>query len=255
MAPIGISGSNLIVPPRPAPISLSGVGFPNLPSARIIPIPAFALSSGENDVYTVPSGKRAVIAGTITNLSGGALNVTYQFKNGGTYYKIVIISIANNSQLQIIPFNTFPILESGESFSLLTAGIGLNFAGYAIIFDNTEQLSSPKILSLSNGDNTLFTCPAGRVAYILNVISSNALIRVFNDSGAARTYTMNVVPSFGSPSSVNQINIPTSTADKTQLNTVNEGVGMNTGDSINVNATSGTATQTSWIPNLVTRPV
>lgn len=235
---------------------VSGVGFPSLSSAKITPIPAAALASGENDLYTVPTGKRATIAGVITNISGGAVNQTDQIKNGGVYYKMnALVSRANNSQTAYIPFNSLPILEAGESFAFLTSGTGLNFAGYVIVFDTTESLSSPKILTLANGANALYTCPAGSVAYPMNVAGSNALIRCFNDSGGARTYTLNVVASGGSPSTTNQINIPVSTADQVLLNNTIEAVGMNAGDFININTTAGTATQTAYIPNMVTLPV
>lgn len=239
----------------PSTSGLSGVGFPTLNSAKITPIPAAALASGENDLYLVPAGKRATIAGVITNISGGAINITSQIKSGGTYYKITgLASLANNAQTVFVPFNTLPILEAGESFAILTSATGINFAGYVIIFNNTEALSSPKILALSNGANTLYTCPAGSACYVTNVTGANALLRCFNDSGGARTYTFNVVASGGSPSTTNQINIPAATNDQVQLNNVNEAVGMNALDFINITTTAGTATQTAYIPNMITVP-
>src|ERR1051325_6245700 len=104
--------SSLIVPPRRG---FFGGGYPNLLTVKIIPIRTTVLGNGQNDLYTVPTGKRASISYTVTNESGGAINHTFQIKISGTYYTFVATAsvINNTTGIQSNALNTCPIAEAG----------------------------------------------------------------------------------------------------------------------------------------------
>lgn len=237
--------------------ALSGLGFPALPSAYVVPIPATALASGENDIYTVPTGMRATLALSVTNISGLSVNQTNQIKVGGNYFQVGTLgAIVNNSQGTLsIPFNTLPILEAGESFSQLTSATGLTVFGYAIVFSNTEPLLSPKLTTLAAGNNTIYTCPAGKVAFITNVGGSNAILRIYNASGNTRTYSYNAVPAGGSVSSSNQLMAAFTLANLTQSSQTNNQAGLAATGFISLNSDSSAAGQVAYIPNIVELPV
>src|SRR5438270_13421936 len=51
--------------------------------------PTLALASGNNDLYTAPAGKRALVrSGVAYNSSGGAISFYHLLKSGGNYYQL-----------------------------------------------------------------------------------------------------------------------------------------------------------------------
>lgn len=223
-------------------------GTTSLASAKIVPFTTSTLSSGENDFYTCPANKRAVVAFSLINLSGGSITETGQLKVNGVYYTVSpVTSLANNTSNVIAnAFSTYPCAEAGEGFSVLCTGSGLTLTGYAIEFDATEPFKGPKIMALASGDNTLYTAPAGKSAIPCQGNAFTARVLIFNGTAGTRTYSINVVPRGSSPSTSNQ-GTPTYTATTGTLSTqANPICGLNPGDFLSVNSDSSLSGQVCW---------
>lgn len=246
--------SSIIIPPLNG---FYGVN-PIIRNGRIIPIRTTVLGNGQNDFYTVPTGKRAAVSYTISNQSGGALNHTFQIKIAGVYYTFIFVQTANNNTTTLISnaFNTPPVAEAGDIFSILTTGAGLVLSGFIIEFPTSNPIRSPRLLSLTSGDNTLYTCPVGRVATIGDYRSGNAgLLKYINSTGGARTIHWNVVKKGGTPSAgVNQITTNISAADATGNLQQGSYASLAAGDFISINTNSSLATQIAFVNNLVELP-
>jgi hypothetical protein len=239
------------------PPGLAGVGFPPLPSAKIAAIINTGQSaSGNVDFYTVSAGHRGTIALSVTNLSGGSVNTTPEVKIGSTYYPVNALSAnTNNGTSQFATaFNFYPILEAGQTFSVLTSATGLQFYGYVIEFSNTEPLSSPSVPALASGNNTIYTCPSGHRCYISNVVGTNALLRIMNSSGGTRTYSWNAVPSGGTVGAGNQLQAAFTVTNGTLSSQSGSTPGLGPGDFLSVNSDAGTAGQFCWIMSMITLP-
>ncbi|HRH54653.1 MAG TPA: hypothetical protein PLN38_15095 [Chitinophagales bacterium] len=156
-----------------------------------------SLASGNNDLYTVPAGKRALIsAGTnIYNNTGGAINCYRQIKVSGSYYRISATTSATANALTLVNSSIPIILEAGESIVINAASTGCTAHQLIIEFDNTSTYKSPKILSLANGDNTLYQVPANYMAFLPTPntgagVQLTPSLCVFNSSGGLRTYVL-----------------------------------------------------------------
>lgn len=208
------------------------------------------IGSGDIDVYTVPSGRKAIITGsTAYNTAGTTTTLFHQIKVGGTYYRISSNSTVNTiTGTNIVLPNI--VLEAAEVYAINTSQAGLNLALRIIEFDQSSPLKSPKILTLSNGNNTLYTCPSGKTAMMIasnvEIGDGGASHNYVNNSGAAKTITWNAVPSGGSPGSTNQVSASTSVNDDTRNAVSNGPVSMEPGDFIVINTSAGDATQTAW---------
>jgi hypothetical protein len=256
--PIDRAGANFsLTAGSIASLGISGSTFTSLPSAKIGGTFAITTGTGDNDIFTVPAGKRATVQLTIVNNTGGNLNEIPKVKSGGVYYQSgALVSRVNLTTSQYIAFNTFPILEENEIFSLNYSGPGVVVFGYAITFDNTEALKSPKILALTSGDQTIYTCPTGKKALVTNMSGAgNGPMRVYNGTAGLRTYTWNDVPSGGSVSAANRLYSPFT------VNTITLGSsqttacpGLSAGDFLSINSDSALAGQFAYILNLVEVP-
>lgn len=213
-------------------------------------------ANGNNDVYTVPANRAAIVFGlTVANFGPNNPNYYTQFKSGGTYYQWTAAAAAgatpsNSANIGVAVF----MLAAGEILSLHTDAIGMS-AWYTVIeFDSaTTNITRGFITSLSNGSNTLYTVPAGKTARVMPKIgvgtAANLLfggILVFNSSGGTITYTFYAVPSGGSTGVTNELAVLTTVANLT-LNTAFISGGMSAGDFLVVNASAGTATQTAMV--------
>ncbi len=230
--------------------------LPILPSGKIAQVFNQATVNGNNDLYTVPAGKRAVLAGSALNQSGGSLNVINQLKINGAYVQVAVTAaVANNASLNLIPFNTLPIAEAGETISLNCNGV-LHLFAAIILLDQNDGVRSPKLTTLNAGDNLVYTCPANRIAFITNGSNSgNAPVRSFNQSGGTRTYKLRCVPNGQAPSDTFNLSAAWTTANGVSTNQViAEPAFMSPGDYLSLNVDAGTATQFFYLLNLVEFP-
>jgi hypothetical protein len=222
-------------------------------SAVIASVINIATVNGNNDLFVVPQGKRAMLSATIYNQSGGALTYTPQVKINGVYIQYFgPLTANNNTGVVLLPFNTTMVAEAGETISINCSGI-MQLFGSILLFDATDGILTPKLTTFQTGDNTIYTCPPGKYAYMTNFSNAgNSIIRTFNNSGATRTYKIRCVPFGVAPSDTYLVTASFTTANGVVTNTTIAGMlSMKPGDYININVDAGTAAQFAYIVNLV----
>jgi hypothetical protein len=223
-------------------IKLTGVSYPRVFGSN--------LSTGDNDLYTVPANKRAYVYQIVTSYNASDGNIVFhpQIKVSGTYYRVntdqTVATLATGTTGGVGTIGM--VLNAGESLSVnSTTNNGLNIQFQVIEFDDTSNLYSARILSLSNGSNTLLTVTAGKTAMILgpSITAATNGLNIYNDSGGALNYNIYNVPSGGSEGSEYKLYNNTSV---NQLSAKALTPSLNAGDFIVVNTSAGTATQTVW---------
>lgn len=211
-----------------------------------------SFSTGENDVYTCPTGKKAlVLTMQFFNSSGSSPNVICKMKVSGTYYRASATTAINNgtstSIRAVIP------LEAGDSLSLnFSTGIACNVAIAILEFDSVAPVKFVRLLgTLINGDNTLYTCPAGYTATPLSLIdfsksgsTGTGSLNFANDSGGSLTLVTNVVPSGGSVSANNKFS--SQAASNAAVTAPTAPFNLEAGDFVSINSGSNSANQAAW---------
>lgn len=205
-------------------------------------------SSGDNTVYTVPTGKSAyVIAGRAHNTAGSSRTLYTGIEVSSTVYRMssnISVGAGLDQDLQ----GGF-VLNAGEKLIVNSTGTVVNISFQIIEFEK-GNLKTSRVLSLSNGDNTIFTVPAGKTAMIVNPsgthIDNGASVNVVNDSGGALNYQVYNVPNGGSSGSTNLMSQSTAVNDNTRTD-FSFATSLDAGDFIVVNTSGGTTTQTAWV--------
>ena len=210
------------------------------------------LASGNNDLYTVPANKRAMIASYSSyNQSGGTIIFFTQIKIGGVYYRVEAnISLGT---LGTASSSTTPhiFLEAAESIAVNTDLVGLNINYKVIEFDATVPVKTiMKLASWASGDNTLYTVPAGKTAILLdtllNLIGGVSTLAYCDMSGGTVNIIWHLVPSGGSPGATNLAAPLVAVANNVKQ--MRNGIAtLNAGDFVNINVDSITNTQIAWI--------
>lgn len=172
------------------------------------------LPSGHNDLYGVPMGKKAIVFTRMESCNTTTVSITCnpEIKKSGVYYKIgpnnVTAGLNYNSTASFI--GTPLVLNYGDTIGInITFNSGLNFWYNIMEFDSTTHLASSMILSLSNGNNTLYTVPVGSTAIIVGNpgnpagYGSQGFCGVFNNSGSPSYYSTYLVPNGGSANNSN----------------------------------------------------
>lgn len=220
---------------------------PTLPNARFVSAFASTVGTGDVDLYTVPSGKRVlVLALNAISTTGSTGNATPIVKIGGSYYQLgQSVSITGSALGTVFP-NIY-VAEAGEIIAVNTTTTGFNIWIRAIEFDNTGPLFSPKLTSLSVGDNTLYTVPSGKSVFVipLNYVAvNNPLCYIWNNSGGDRTYNTFAVPNgdvsaLGNKTRNNRV-VSAGTFDSIGVTIAPV---LNSGDFFVINTDASTATQ------------
>lgn len=230
-------------PAFPGGLPLTGLSYPRAKGDN--------LSTGDNDLYTCPAGKRALVLGIqIQNQSAGSIVWYPTVKISAAYYRLLVnLTVTTGSVGN--SFNIGYILEAGEGLSINTAtNNNANVAARIIEFDNTCALYSSKITSFSAGDNTVYTCPVGKTAILIaqnfEYTSQSTTLCYVNSSGGSRTRYWHFVTSGGSPGTTNQCSPSASVTDGNRSNS-DGNITMNAGDFININVDANTATQMAWV--------
>lgn len=183
----------------------------NSPLKNPIIVPAFASSliSGTTDIYTVPTGKKALLlGGQIRNTTGSSVQYYLQLKHLGNYYRLGTntSATANSTSSSSLYF----LFEAGESISIGTTATGLN-AFYSVIeIDDDSLISRSTIFSGISGDNILLTSPTGKGAILLStgeaIRSQSGTLSFLSGSGSSSTMQIHIVPPAGSPSTATLLN-------------------------------------------------
>lgn len=219
-----------------------------------VPLVGGSLAIGNNDLYTVPAGRKALIgqAFRLYNPSAGNITAYGEIKVSGIYYQIVASATlsAGTGAVQVPPAAI--VLNAGESISINCATTaGLNVRGAIAEFDaGVTQIATARILALSSGDQTLLTAPAGKsimpIATNTSAVSTNqAIVNVVNNTGGGVNIYINAVPSGGSVGSTNQLFPATAIANNAQA-TFTTGT-LAAGDFLSVHSDTATAGQVAWV--------
>lgn len=231
-----------------AGVTLSRATYPNSGIA-------YNLSIGTTDLYTVPTGRRALVLQMFGyNTSAGTISVTPKLKVSGTYYALNgagAVGVASHNALALGMSAVLSLLEPGDTLSVLTAtNAGLNLVTQLVEFDSASPLKQGRLIGPSSGDNTLYTCPSGKTATTLPIATSVATVYapIQFTSDASRTVHANLVPSGNSPSGTNQITGATSVFSG-QPNNIGafSGLNLGPGDFISINVDVGNAAQVATV--------
>lgn len=209
-------------------------------------------SAGDTDLYVVPSGKRLIL------LTAGAQNYSastrvgqLEIKNAGSYYKFTAgLSIGAN--ISAVWPTLGMILEYGDTLSLNLAASSANINVYfrAILCDDVSSVKSARIFALASGDNTLYTVPSGKTLFLLSfditISTQPTAVRIFNNSGASRDYTMNFVPSGNSVGNLNKASVTSGVGNGT-IGNLTGMVNLSAGDFININCSNGASYSFVWV--------
>jgi hypothetical protein len=141
----------------------------DLASCSVTNIQLWNMAIGTTDIWTVPSGYRAFPNLFSNNNTNASITANFFFNTNGTYYRCgPSASIATNATGT---WNTdkWPlILEAGEKFSISNSIAGLSLCGEILYYPNTRGPYSPRVMSVSAGNTTIYTVPTGKNAIILN---------------------------------------------------------------------------------------
>lgn len=234
-----------------------GVYMPNptYPPAYMIN----SVSMGNVDVYTVPSGRKALLLNLTSTPNapfGGAINIYMAVKIAGSYYRL---SNANNngSQGEDLAFNAnvgIRVLNAGETAAFNADNTGISAWLHLVEFDASSPLRSVTLTSFVAGNNTLYTVPAGKTFEVLqdygNIDGRHTLrskVNYSNNSGGAVFTAVWAVPNGGSISVYNQIGPSGPQGPGTFGYLCSLYGSLAPGDFIVVNVTSSAAGQMAWM--------
>ena len=245
-------GNLKVVESAPVP-ALVYPGAVRLSGASYLSLIAPALATGNNDLYTVPAGKRAIFGGfTLQNTSVGNIVWYPAIKISGTYYRLNSDTTTATGALgnqQGIGY----IAEPGETLAIVTAtNNGANVFPWVVLFDSTIPVYSSKLLALANGDNTLYTVPSGKAAVLLNTlmaaIASDTAAGLFyvNSSGGARTIQWSFVES-GQALGTGYLATASTNVNGATRSGLSGRPSLGAGDFVNINTNAATATQIAWV--------
>jgi len=231
--------------------STNGGANPLLPlfnNASEVAVYQTGLAATDNDLYTCPASKRCFPL-IITQFNGNAAsaNIFYEVKISGVYQQVT--STATVTTLAVANPTYGYILNAGEILAVNSTQTALNVWIRMIVFDDTTAISSHKITSFINGDNTVYTCPANKTCAILNGVgqsTTNGTVFYWNGTGSNRAVSYNCVPAAGSPSTANRFstNVGITT---TTLQSIPGAQVMTAGQFISINIDSNSASQFVWV--------
>lgn len=185
-----------------------------LPNATLVGA-SFAVTAGDNVLYTVPAGRRALFSGAYIASNTGTTSTWYPEINiSGTLYQINAGVSVTGSAVSYVGLSSSAgpipvILEAGQSLEWHLAASGAGYIWTNVIeFSNTAPISQVFLTALATGVNTIYTVPSGKHAIfpsssLLNqsgssVISGNS-IWIYNQTGSSIIGSVaNIIPNGGS---------------------------------------------------------
>ncbi len=202
-----------------------------------------------HDVYTVPTGKKAFVFG-----------VGFFSNSGGTVYAAAHISSAYRRLIQNLvlsgpsAFSNVSInltLNAGEKFAFVVTAGAVNCWASIVEFDDDVPVVRAYVSSLALGNNTVYTCPPGKTAFILPTAGvpsgAGGAVKYLNMSGGNRNAYLHLVDSGGSPTNNNRITATALVADLTLHNFSNLYGNLVEGDFLVLNTDSGAAEQSAYL--------
>jgi len=170
---------------------------------------AYATAASGQTGTATSSTANAGFIGTITsgasNVFAGHTFTTAGFTNSGNNTSVTALASATTCFGGAV---TSPVAETHAGTATDQATMVVN--GTILLFSATQapNVRTVKLTSLSAGNNTLYTCPAGKTCYIggfstIFNTSGSAGVNYINNSGSARTIMYYLVRSGGSPGLTN----------------------------------------------------
>jgi len=148
---------------------------------------------GSNVMFTVPVGKKAKpLTMSVFNPTGSPATFysEWNFGSGFVRWNVDVTVAANGSSATN---SSGDILEAGQSVSINTSVATLTASIGYLLFASTELAQTYRVL-MSTTKQTLFTCPAGKVAVtsdnINGFVSATTNIRFVNTTGNTPTITV-----------------------------------------------------------------
>jgi len=226
-----------------------------LSTANIDSIIRFTGASGDQDIYTVPAGKRGTVCLMATNIGLGTVTQILKIKINGVYYQFrTAVSHLTNTALAIAnPFINYPLLDAGETFAINYSAPGMLVTGFAVTFNPVEPLVSGRNLALVSGSNVVYTCPAGKRAFPMNMnpVAGISQLLIWNGSIGSRTVKWQLTPNGGSPQDL----IVSASLNANTLQTTALMPGLASGDVLSAVTDSSASGQFAYIPNILEWPV
>lgn len=233
-----------------APLTM---GLP-LTGAKFVTAGINAGSGSPLDLYTVPSGKRCLITGAYAQNNSGSRTGTFGWQlyiNGGyvSYCPTAVNPTSNNVACVSIKGI---VLEAGEKIAFLAPEAGFSGRFRGIEFDDTVKLYSPRVYSVAAAQNTLYTCPSGFNAILINAARPGAgdseIYAVYQASGGSVSYSPYLVPNGGTPDTTNIFGMSLSALTNTQTGPTStaHAATLASGDFLSILSNSAHASQLLW---------
>lgn len=217
-----------------------------------------ALATGDTDFYTCPAGKRAILLAARLSGTPAAGSVTgfLELHVASTFYRIssnLTVTTAQNFNFVV----NIIILDATDKLAVnIATSTGASIFWSVIEFDATAPIFTKRLIGPATGDNTLYTCPAGKSALLLPLSSnpgnSQGGMGLLSDAGGSRNWKGFAVPNGGASGTANQM-FPTAAVAASVSNNQSLVASLTAGDFIVVNVDTGAATQLAWI-NVVESP-
>lgn len=252
-SPIDVSpGPNVVISLLPQNDLLYG-GTVRLTGSRYVRVFKGNMSLGDNDIYTPPVGKKALIFlnSRYYNPPGVSATLFQQLKIAGIYYRINFNRVLLSDGTFIEAINSMIVLNSSQTISMNVIGqAGPNCFFSAIEFDESNLLSSSITTQLSLGNNIIYTVPLNKTASILGAANSsicfNGAVSVANSTGGSLNYAFHNVPNGGVVDNTNKA-APIITINNLNQVVTNIPGSMQVGDSVVVVSPSAAAGQMAWV--------
>lgn len=169
------------------------------------------LPSGTTVVaLNIPVGQRLIASSNFifSNPTTAAITAALSLRRAGIDYGVsgnvsIAARVGGGASVGIGPL----VFEPGDSLIIVTSAQGLSYAMMGYLIPNTGSALVPKSIVLGIGNNTLYTCPAGKLGTIVawNLTNTpNGQIPISNFSGSTRICSYHIVPSAGSPDATNK---------------------------------------------------
>ncbi len=246
-SPIGPFSSLMV----PSPLGPNLTTFKNF---RIRTVYLAASAVGNNDMYTVPAGKKAIFLYTYhNNQTGGAITIRPTIKISGVYYTVFgVVSVGAGAYS-----GRNPIVapgNAGDIFSVVCSAVNLTVYMMILEFDDSDpniRFARKIGFNVINTPEILYTCPTGKQAIGLNAQINNMVDAWYspllqsNDSGVAVSFITHFVPNGIVVGAGTRLHASTSTANNNRMTpaAMLSNFLLNAGDSIQVQSTSINANQ------------
>lgn len=178
--------------------------YPTFQNPSFLTLQSGSLGTGNTDIYTVPTGKRALAVSYNARATGSNSNVRMQVRVGASYYGLITAVAVDSANLRVTPFDY--VYEPGEIVAVNSTVSGVILCVNLLLFDVSTPFKSSKILGLTTGNQTVYTNPSGKTSFLFGNIN------VYNGSSAV-TASSYIVPNGGSPGATNILNTNTNSAN------------------------------------------